>query len=185
MKSDMKIYYESMKTDIGELWIGYTSKGLARLDFSTRREHFTEELKKNYNTVVEQNEADSDYSKQIKLYLDKKLKNFDLPLDLIGTPFQISVWHELLKIPYGEVRAYKDIAIAVGREKGCRAVGMANNRNPISIVVPCHRVIGSSGELVGYGGGIEAKVKLLKLEGLNIIEKERKGSKLYYIANNK
>lgn len=180
--SDRKIYYESMNTDIGQLWIGYTNKGLARLDFSTRREHFIEDLKKDYNTIIEHDGASSDYSKQISLYLDKKLKNFDLPLDLLGTPFQISVWQELLKIPYGEVRAYKDIAVAVGREKGFRAVGMANNRNPVSIVVPCHRVIGSSGELVGYGGGIEAKVKLLRLEGLNIIEKERKGNKLYYIA---
>lgn len=94
----------------------------------------------------------------------------------------MQVWHELLKIPYGEVRSYKDIAIAVGRNKGFRAIGMANNRNPISIVVPCHRVIGSNGELVGYGGGIETKVKLLKLEGLDIIEKERNGNKLYFIA---
>lgn len=180
--SDRKIYYQSMNTDIGQLWIGYTSKGLARLDFSTRREHFIEDLKKDYNNIVEHDGVSSDYSNQISQYLDKKLKSFDLPLDLIGTPFQISVWQELLRIPYGEVRAYKDIAIAIGREKGFRAVGMANNRNPVSIVVPCHRVIGSSGELVGYGGGIEVKVKLLRLEGLNIIEKERNGNKLYYIA---
>ena len=180
--SDRKIYFESINTDIGQLWIGYTNKGLARLDFSTRREHFIEDLKKDYTTIIEHDGANSDYSKQISLYLDKKLKDFNLPLDLYGTPFQISVWQELLKIPYGEVRAYKDIAIAVGREKGFRAVGMANNKNPVSIVVPCHRVIGSSGELVGYGGGIEFKVKLLRLEGLNIIEKERNGNKLYYIA---
>lgn len=182
MKSDTKIYYESMETDIGRLWIGFTNKGLARLEFLTREDNFTKELKKNYHSIVDYNGADSDYSKQIKLYLDKKLKNFDLPLDLIGTHFQMQVWQELLKIPYGEVRSYKDIAVAVGREKGFRAVGMANNRNPISIVVPCHRVIGSSGELVGYGGGIETKVKLLKLEGLNIIEKERNGDRIYFVA---
>jgi len=181
----MKIYYESMESILGQLWIGYTSKGLAKLDFAIRREDFIESLKKTYNIVTEHNGANSDYSRQISLYLDEKLKNFDLPLDLNGSPFQISVWKELLKIPYGEVRTYKDIAVAVGREKGFRAVGMANNRNPVSIVVPCHRVIGSSGELVGYGGGIEAKVKLLKLEGLSIIEKEGNGNILYYIAYNK
>ncbi|MFA5523979.1 MAG: methylated-DNA--[protein]-cysteine S-methyltransferase [Tissierellales bacterium] len=183
--SEMKIYYESMESILGQLWIGYTSKGLAKLDFAIRREDFIESLKKTYNIVTEHNGANSDYSRQISLYLDEKLKNFDLPLDLNGSPFQISVWKELLKIPYGEVRTYKDIAVAVGREKGFRAVGMANNRNPVSIVVPCHRVIGSSGELVGYGGGIEAKVKLLKLEGLSIIEKEGNGNILYYIAYNK
>lgn len=182
MKSDSKIYYESLETDIGQLWIGFTNKGLAKLEFFTREENFTKGLKNNYDSIVKHSSANSDYCKQIKLYLERKLKNFDLPLDLNGTHFQISVWQELLKIPYGEVRSYKDIAVAVGRSKGFRAVGMANNRNPVSIVVPCHRVIGSDGELVGYGGGIETKVKLLKLEGLNVIEKERNENKLYFVA---
>ncbi|WP_352417974.1 methylated-DNA--[protein]-cysteine S-methyltransferase [Proteiniborus sp.] len=182
MRNYRKIYYESMQTDIGNLWIGFTSKGLARLEFFTSKDQFINDLKKDYGHIVEcQNEA-SDYNKQINLYLEKKLEKFELPLDLKGTDFQMKVWKELLKIPYGEVKSYKDIAIAVGRSKGFRAVGMANNRNPVSIVVPCHRVIGSSGELVGYGGGIETKVKLLKLEGLNIIEKERNGKKLYFVA---
>lgn len=182
MSNDKKIYYESMETDIGHLWIGFTSKGLARLEFSIRKDQFAVELKKSYDDIIEYSGTASDYKKQISLYFEKKLKSFDLPLDLVGTPFQLSVWQELIKIPYGEVRTYKDIAIAVGKAKGFRAVGMANNRNPVSIVVPCHRVIGSSKELVGYGGGIEAKVKLLKLEGLNIIEKERNGNKLYYVS---
>ncbi len=182
MKSDRKIYYESMETDIGLLWIGFTDRGLAKLEFSIRKDQIEKELNRNYDSIVEYNGKESDYKKQISLYFEKKLRNFDIPLDLIGTPFQISVWQELLKIPYGEVRSYKDIAVGVGSEKGFRAVGMANNRNPVSIVVPCHRVIGSSGELVGYGGGIEAKVKLLKLEGLDIIEKERNGNKLYFVS---
>lgn len=177
-----KIYYQSIKTSIGDLWIGFTDKGLAKLDFSKRKENFIEELAKGYSEIKEFEGEESDYSKQIKLYFDGKLKNFDLPLDLKGTEFQLQVWNELLKIPYGQVKTYKDIAISVGREKGFRAVGMANNRNPVAIVVPCHRVIGSSGELVGYGGGIDIKVKLLKLEGMTIIEKERNGSKLYYVG---
>lgn len=82
-----------------------------------------------------------------------------------GTPFQRKVWQELLNIPYGEVRSYKDIARAIGMPKAVRAVGGANNKNPISIIVPCHRVIGSNGALVGYGGGLDKKEYLLKLEG--------------------
>lgn len=183
MSNKPKIHYQNIKTNIGDLWIGFTDKGLARLDFSKRKENFIEELVKNYSEIQEFKGKESEYSKQIKLYLDKKLKNFDLPLDLRGTEFQLRVWNELLKIPYGRVKTYKDIAISVGREKGFRAVGMANNRNPVAIVVPCHRVIGSNGELVGYGGGIDIKVKLLKLEGINVIEKEHNGSKLYYIEN--
>ncbi len=182
MKSDRKIYFEKIESDIGDLWIGFTNKGLARVDFSIRKEDFIIGLNKNYDEIIEYGGKSSDYKKQISLYFDKKLKSFDLALDLVATPFQLSVWQELLKIPYGEIRAYKDIALAVGKEKGFRAIGMANNRNPVPIVIPCHRVIGSNKALVGYGGGIETKVKLLKLEGLNIVDKESKGSKLYYVT---
>lgn len=105
--------------------------------------------------------------KQINEYFEGKRKEFDLPLRLEGTEFQKSAWNALLAIPYGETRSYKDIAKTVGNEKAVRAVGMANNRNPISIIVPCHRVIGSDGKLVGYGGGMEAKEMLLALEREN------------------
>ncbi len=81
-----------------------------------------------------------------------------------GTPFQQKVWKALCDIPYGETRSYKDIAVAIGNEKACRAVGMANNKNPIGVVVPCHRVIGSTGKLVGYASGVEMKAYLLALE---------------------
>lgn len=102
--------------------------------------------------------------KQLNEYFAGKRKDFDLPLKMHGTDFQKSVWEALLTIPYGETKSYKDIAVQIGNEKACRAVGMANNRNPISIVVPCHRVIGHDGTLVGYGGGLEVKQKLLDLE---------------------
>jgi len=101
---------------------------------------------------------------QLTEYFNGKRHDFDLPLDPRGTPFQKSVWSALLTIPYGETRSYKDIACAVGNTKACRAVGMANNKNPISIIIPCHRVVGSGGVLTGYGGGLDIKRALLELE---------------------
>lgn len=101
---------------------------------------------------------------QLEDYFKKKRKNFDLPLKLKGTEFQEKCWDALQEIPYGETRTYKDIAEAVNSPKAYRAVGLANNRNPISIIVPCHRVIGANGKLVGYGGGLDKKEFLLKLE---------------------
>jgi methylated-DNA-[protein]-cysteine S-methyltransferase len=101
---------------------------------------------------------------QIKEYFEGKRKQFKLPLAMHGTEFQMAVWQALQKIPYGETRSYKEIAVSIGRPKAVRAVGMANNRNPISIIVPCHRVIGHDGKLVGYGGGLPLKQYLLELE---------------------
>ena len=101
----------------------------------------------------------------MRAYFAGKLRAFDLPLDLGGTPFQLRVWHELERIPYGETRSYLQIAAAIGAPKAVRAVGAANGANPIPIVVPCHRVIGSGGKLVGYGGGLPLKKRLLTLEG--------------------
>ena len=102
--------------------------------------------------------------RQLSEYLIGERKSFDLPLNPRGTVFQQQVWKALCDIPYGETRSYKQIAEAIGNPKAVRAVGMANNRNPLLIVVPCHRVIGANGKLVGYGAGIEKKEFLLKLE---------------------
>ena len=102
--------------------------------------------------------------RQLSEYLKGERKGFDLPLLIKGTTFQQQVWKALLEIPYGETRSYKQIAVAIGNPKAVRAVGMANNRNPLLIVVPCHRVIGADGKLVGYGAGIEKKEFLLRLE---------------------
>ena len=102
--------------------------------------------------------------KQMKEYFEGERKEFDLPLRPEGTDFQKKVWNALLEIPFGETRSYQDIANAVGSPKACRAVGMANHHNPIIIVIPCHRVIGKHGKLVGYGGGLSMKEKLLLLE---------------------
>src|SRR5437016_2242711 len=104
-------------------------------------------------------------AKQLRAYLAGDLRVFDLPLDMQGTVFQKRVWNELEKIPYGETRSYQQIAVAVGAPQAVRAVGAANGANPVPIVVPCHRVIGSSGKLTGYGGGLPLKKRLLELEG--------------------
>lgn len=104
---------------------------------------------------------------EISEYFEGLRKDFTFKYELHGTDFQKKVWLALCDIPYGETRTYKDIAKAIGNEKASRAVGMANNKNPITIVVPCHRVIGADGKLVGYAGGIEMKKKLLKMESEN------------------
>jgi O-6-methylguanine DNA methyltransferase len=103
---------------------------------------------------------------ELRRYFAGERVQFSCPLDLCGTPFQLSVWRELCRIPYGEVRSYGEIACAIGQPNACRAVGAANRANPIAIIVPCHRVIGRSGTLTGYGGGLPTKSWLLSLEGV-------------------
>ena len=102
--------------------------------------------------------------RQLEEYFSGRRREFDLPLTPRGTPFQQAVWRALMTIPYGETAGYGEIAARIGNPRACRAVGMANNRNPISIIIPCHRVIGADGSMVGYGGGLPIKEYLLKLE---------------------
>lgn len=101
---------------------------------------------------------------QLERYFAGELREFDLPLHLDGTPFQRAVWQQLLRIPYGETRTYGELAEELGKPGASRAVGLANGKNPIGIVVPCHRVIGASGSLTGYGGGLDRKRRLLDFE---------------------
>ena len=114
--------------------------------------------------VTEETPLHVEVRRQLEEYLAGRRKNFDLPLALSGTDFQKRCWQALREIPYGETRSYGDIARAVGSPKAFRAVGMANHRNPIAIIVPCHRVIGSGGSLTGFGGGLDVKAFLLGLE---------------------
>jgi methylated-DNA-[protein]-cysteine S-methyltransferase len=113
--------------------------------------------------------AFDDVTEQLRAYFAGTLREFDLPLALEGTSFQQSVWSVLQTIPYGETRSYLDVARAIGKPAACRAVGAANGANPIPIVVPCHRVIGSGGGLTGFGGGIDVKRRLLALEARNVM----------------
>jgi len=106
--------------------------------------------------------------RQINAFYSGKRHSFDLPLTLHGTEFQNRVWKALLDIPKGETRSYKDIAEAVGNPNASRAVGMANNRNPIPVIIPCHRVIGKNGKLVGFAGGLDLKEKMLRMERENL-----------------
>ena len=117
-----------------------------------------------YDGICQETTLIKEAHQQLSEYLKGERKSFDLPLRMKGTDFQQRVWNALLDIPYGETRSYKQIAEAIGNPKAVRAVGMANNRNPLLIVVPCHRVIGADGKLVGYGAGIEKKEFLLRLE---------------------
>lgn len=147
-------YYNS---PLGPIGIAETDGKLTHLYFSYEGFPEEEHIRKETPLLAEA-------AKQLAEYFARKRRNFDLPLAPNGTEFQLRVWQALAEIPYGEIRSYKDIAIAAGNVKACRAVGMANNRNPISIIIPCHRVIGANGDLVGYGGGIDKKVWLLDLE---------------------
>ncbi|MGW1023762.1 methylated-DNA--[protein]-cysteine S-methyltransferase [Streptomyces sp. NPDC002577] len=108
--------------------------------------------------------AFAEIATQLKAYFAGELKEFTLPLDLHGTPFQRTVWEQLREIPYGETRSYGELAQALGNPKASRAVGLANGRNPVGIIVPCHRVVGADGSLTGYGGGLERKQLLLDFE---------------------
>ena len=175
---------------VGPLFLAASGRGLVALEFDARlpgqqtirpnprdlrseNNRGTENQRSSESSRAEANgvrfeESDSamrPYIHELEEYFAGQRREFSFALDLRGTDFQLACWRALLAIPYGETRTYADIARAVARPKGFRAVGMANNRNPVAIVVPCHRVIASDGTLCGYGGGLDLKRKLLELEG--------------------
>ena len=150
--------YQLLDTPIGTLRLVSKDSKLARVEFQGQHQIQT----------GEQLETDSTLdaaAKQLREYFAGRRQYFELSLDPVGTSFQQEVWTSLRAIPFGQVRSYRDIAHEVGRPKAVRAVGAANGRNPIPIIVPCHRVIGSDGSLTGFAGGLEIKKLLLKLEG--------------------
>jgi methylated-DNA-[protein]-cysteine S-methyltransferase len=158
---------------IGPLFLAASEKGLVALEFDARLPG-QQSIRPNPRHLREEKKAFTfedgprpmrSYLSQLEEYFGGKRREFIFPLDLRGTEFQLACWRALLAIPYGETRTYADVARAIGKANAFRAVGMANNRNPIAIVVPCHRVIASNGTLCGYGGGIDVKRKLLELEG--------------------
>ncbi|MFX0119538.1 MAG: methylated-DNA--[protein]-cysteine S-methyltransferase [Promethearchaeota archaeon] len=166
--SDIKMVYKYVESPLGNLIIGATSQGCCLLEFKDRysEAEINSHYKKWYNadSVEGSHPTLDNLENELRDYFDRKIRNFSIPLDLRGTEFEMLVWKELLKIPYGETRSYNDIAKAIGNASASRAVGRANGNNPVAIVVPCHRVIASNGKLHGYGGGLWRKEKLLALE---------------------
>jgi methylated-DNA-[protein]-cysteine S-methyltransferase len=159
------------KTEIGELVLGSFGGRLCLLGFGDRgrRRVVDGRIKKGLDAefVERDDEILEKTRKEVEEYLAGNRKEFDIPLLLVGTAFQRSIWNELIKVPYGATATYLQIARAIGNEKAVRAVGQANRANPIPIIVPCHRIIGRSGELIGYGGGLSVKKRLLELERRN------------------
>ncbi len=151
-----KITYYYYPSPIGELGIAADQKGICQIFL--REKQSKPEGKEKKSPLLD------DCAEQLNQYFLGKRQYFQLPLSLKGTDFQLQVWQALREIPYGETRAYSDIAAAIGKPKSCRGVGGANHRNPLMIIVPCHRVIGKNGSLVGYGGGLAIKKYLLALE---------------------
>lgn len=155
----MKLYKGQMHSPVGTLFLTANEQGLTGLRFRDVKEE-TGEVAREESPLIAQ------AKQELEEYFAGKRTVFEVPLCLRGTPFQKKVWEALRQIPYGETRSYQEVAVMAGNPKACRAVGMANNRNPVSIIVPCHRVIGKNGSLTGYGGGLDVKTYLLKLENL-------------------
>jgi len=157
------LYYSRIQSPVGTLILGVSAKGLVALEFD--RGQFPPKMNKSVSWQ-ESKDATRDYVDELNEYFAGRRRKFTFALDLRGTPFQIQCWRALLDIPYGETRTYADIARSVGRPHAYRAVGMANNRNPTAIVVPCHRVLRTGGGLGGYTGGVDRKELLLRIEGV-------------------
>lgn len=155
----MKLYYAWMDSPVGRLLIAGDQSGLRCILFAEGRSEVRPEPGWQENPA-----ALSEALSQLRSYFAGARREFDLPVTPEGTPFQRRVWQELLKIPYGATISYGELARRIGKPNASRAVGLANGANPISIVIPCHRVIGSNGKLTGYGGGLEKKEWLLALE---------------------
>lgn len=156
------MYYRYLNTPIGDLLLAGDDEGLSMIGFPQGK------MRREPEPGWVLDERMLEYAaRQLEEYFAGQRREFDLPLHLTGTEFQVRVLEELQRIPYGETTSYSAIAERIGRPKATRAVGAANGRNPIPIVIPCHRVIGSGGNLTGFGGGLETKAELLRLEAEN------------------
>lgn len=170
-----KILYSNIQSPIGDMIAGATGKGICFLEWHDRGgvERILSRVQKRYNKSLELGVSKHLLFLQNELsnYFDRTLNKFQVPIDVDGTKFENRVWIELLKIPYGETRSYGEIASELGNPGASRAVGRANRANYLSIVIPCHRVIESTGKLRGYGGGLWRKKYLLELEESKVISR--------------
>lgn len=167
----MVYFYKTIQSPVGLLKLVASDKGLAAIlwenDKNGRVPHVKDAVEARGHLVL------LDVERQLDGYFTGTLKEFDLPLDFVGNAFHQQVWTALLTIPYGETRTYGQIAKQIGKPDAARAVGAANGKNPISIVAPCHRVIGANGKLIGFAGGLQAKAYLLNLESRDLLNSEQ------------
>lgn len=160
----MKLSYMHLTSPVGQLKLVANAHALVAVlweNENPKRVRLAELLEEAQHPVL------LETARQLNEYFAGQRRQFDLPLDFEGTAFQQKVWQALLSIPFGETRSYKQIAEQIGHAKAVRAVGAANGKNPISIIAPCHRVVGANGKLVGFAGGLENKSILLEIEGSN------------------
>jgi methylated-DNA-[protein]-cysteine S-methyltransferase len=158
-QGERMVFYTTVDSPLGPLLLAANSDGLRRVGFENSKRFSIPPVgwtqnKKIFREVI----------RQLNEYFAGDLKEFNLPLAPEGTPFQVSVWSALRTIPYGETISYAQLAKRIGNPKAVRAVGRANGANPLPIIIPCHRVIGSDGDLTGFGGGLPIKIKLLAIE---------------------
>jgi len=157
----MQIYYDILPSPIGDLLLIAQEFALKEIIFQPKNQ--THKVKPEW---IQRSELLEQTKIELKAYFNGQLKEFTINLNPDGTPFQIQIWKEVKSIPYGQVCSYQDVANNIDHSSACRAVGRANAQNPIPIIIPCHRVIGKSGKLTGYAGGLDRKQSLLNLEGI-------------------
>jgi O-6-methylguanine DNA methyltransferase len=166
------VYCTSFESKIGLIYVASTDKGVCKVSVprQTKRDFFRW-LRENFDDieVADNKSRNKEVIDQLVRYFNGKLAKFTVAVDMKGTPFQVRVWKDLTKIPYGTTISYKQLARRLGTTRGYQAVGRANAANPVPIIVPCHRVVGADGSLVGYASGIKTKEFLLKLEGALMI----------------
>jgi methylated-DNA-[protein]-cysteine S-methyltransferase len=160
------VSFDVADTPVGPLLVAVTERGLCRISFNPEPDRETETLARTFGVRVLRAPREVDHvRRELDEYFEGRRREFDLPIDLRGREgFSRTILDRLARVPYGEVTTYKSLAVAAGNPRAARAVGTIMNRNPIPIVLPCHRVVGSNGSLVGYGGGLERKRLLLDLE---------------------
>ena len=153
-------------TPVGPLLVGVTDRGVCRISFDSEPEHSLEDLARIFGPrVLRSPKPVEQLRRELDEYFEGRRQEFDLPIDLRVAPFHADVLAELARVPYGRTETYGSLAAKVGRPKAARAVGTVMNRNPIPIVLPCHRIVGANGSLTGYAGGLDVKLRLLQLEG--------------------
>jgi methylated-DNA-[protein]-cysteine S-methyltransferase len=160
------VRFDTFDSPVGELFVAATGRGLARISYGS--DGLEESLARTFGARVLRSPLD-DIRRQLHEYFEGTRREFELPLDLRVAPFHADVLRELALVPYGRTDTYGALAAKVGRPRAARAVGTVMNRNPIPIVLPCHRIVGANGSLTGYAGGLDVKLRLLQLEGATLV----------------